>query len=145
MQSPGLIGALEEREREKAASRHGMRTGAVQQAIAARQQQQMQAEMQAQMQAQYQMQQAAHAGQAAHAAQAAQYQGHFAQQVFANTANVQQHAPSQYGYDQRPAMSQHRSSLYGQYGQQGGGWQSPGAFQQSNRSSYYNGHSNQQG
>lgn len=57
--SPGLIGALQAREREKAALSQGMRSNAVQQAIAARQQQQLQMEAEAQAQMQFEMQQRA--------------------------------------------------------------------------------------
>lgn len=146
-QNPGLIGALEAREREKAASRYGMRSGAVQQAIASRQQQQAQAEMQAHMQAQYQMQQAAQASQAAYAAQ---YQAQFAQQAFGNAANVQQqvpshYAPSMYGFGQQSVGTPgQRSSVYmDPYQQQNNTFQAQGVpQQQSNRASYYGDASN---
>ena len=106
----GLYSALEAREREKQATRAGGRSGMVQQAIAARQQQQAQAELQAQAQANYQMHQAAQA------AQAAQYQAYLQQQAFAQSANFQQQ--QQYPQQQHQYQQQHQHQQQQQQQQQ---------------------------
>ena len=149
-QNSGLFGALEAREREKAANKYGMQSGVVQQAITARQQQQYQAEMQAQLQAQHFLtQQAAQATQAAHAAQLAHFQALQAQQsqqgyAGPSNATIRNRSQSPFGFAQRPGVQSNRSSMYlDQYQQQGAGFGNPSPYQQSNRGSYY-GFPNQQ-
>ena len=147
--SPGLVGALEARQRDKAAMKEGIRSGVVQHAIAARQQQEAQAAMEAQVRAQYQMQQMAHA-------QAYQFQ----QQAYANAANVQQQMYGMPHSNQRLPMQRQGSSQYqdqpphlnaGGFYQgapsftQGTGWGRPGIQQaQSYGRSQYGGYQDQQ-
>ncbi|GAB7341572.1 hypothetical protein MBLNU457_7782t2 [Dothideomycetes sp. NU457] len=154
VESPGLYGALEAREREKAANKYGMSSAAVQQAIVARQQQQQQqqqAEMQAQMHAQMQAQQflnqqATQAAQAAHAAQLAHYQAQQRQyqQAFGGpgNGNIRPGSQSPFGFaqqqQQRPGGQSNRSLMYmDQHQQQAGVYGDPGPYQQSNRGPYY--------
>lgn len=105
-QESGLIGALANREREKAAITQGLRGGAVQQAIYSRQQQ-AQMEAQSQAQAEYEMQQ--------------RYQqrlqaGQFEQMAYQQSLLMQQQN-AQMQYQQQ---LQNRATWYGnQQGQQG--------------------------
>ncbi|KAK4498830.1 hypothetical protein PRZ48_009340 [Zasmidium cellare] len=111
--SPGLIGALQAREREKAALTQGMRSNAVHQAIAARQQQQLQMEAEAQAQMQYEMQQRAQ--QQAHAQmqldmqQRAQQQAQAQALAQAQWQQMQQQQQAMSGQQQRPDTRRHSS------------------------------------
>ncbi|KXT07635.1 hypothetical protein AC578_10129 [Pseudocercospora eumusae] len=96
--SPGLVGALAAREREKAASKQGIRSGMLHQAIIARQQEQLRLEQEAQVRAQIQMQQQ----QAMQASQAAQYQ----QIAYQRVAMAQQQQQPHTVYQQQPAYQQ---------------------------------------
>ncbi|KAF2221952.1 hypothetical protein BDZ85DRAFT_200499 [Elsinoe ampelina] len=128
----GLYGALNAREKEKAAIKKGYSSTTIQQAINNTQHQQYQKhqEQQYRLQQQFQMQQA-HAIQAA---QAAQYQAHMQQQQVYQNAVQQQ---LQYGHQQqqnqqmRPGMGSQRSSMIlDQYQGQGQGQAQPGAWTQ---------------
>lgn len=99
-QAPGLVGALAAREREKQAIKDGMRSGLVQQAIAARQQQQAQAEMEAQYRQQQQ-----------HAQQ--QQQEVLKQQAYANFMNSQQSGTYQFNGIMSPGP-QRMPQIFGQ-------------------------------
>ncbi|SMY24488.1 unnamed protein product [Zymoseptoria tritici ST99CH_1A5] len=103
----GLVGALAQREREKAASAHGLRSNAVQQAIAQRQQQLFEQEAHAQAQAQWEMQQRYQ-----QQVQADQYQ----QMAYQNAMLLQQQQQHAQMYQ---AAQSRASSMYGQLQQQG--------------------------
>lgn len=152
--APGLLGAMAARERQRNLRKEGFRNNAVQQAIAARQQQRLQddfeAQMRAQMEAQDYAQQQAElqAQQMAHQ-QAQHYAQQFAQQQ-AQQAQLQQQMAQQqaqayqmqmqlqqqqqqanYPYASGPGTAQNRSSQYlGNMSQ--AGWSNAGSPQPQN-------------
>jgi CCR4-NOT transcriptional complex subunit CAF120 len=130
----GLVGAVAQREREKAASAHGLRSNTVQQAIALRQQQLFQQEAEAQAQAQWEMQQRYQQQLQADQYQQIAYQNSLllqqqqqhAQMQYQAQVQAQSRAGSMYGIPQQGAPSMPRTSVYapsvagfgGQYVQQ---------------------------
>ncbi|KAF4555808.1 SKG3-like protein [Elsinoe fawcettii] len=138
----GLYGALNAREREKAAIKKGYSSTTIQQAISSTQHQQYskQQEQQYRLQQQFQMQQA----QAIQAAQAAQYQAHMQQQqAYQNAVHQQlQHNHYQQQNQQvRPGMGSQRSSMVldqfqGQGQAQPGAWNNAAQQQQQQQSQY---------
>jgi CCR4-NOT transcriptional complex subunit CAF120 len=152
LDAPGLVGAMAVRERQRNIKRDGLRNNAVQQAIAARQQQQLQDEYGAQMRAQIEAQEYAqqqaelHAQNLAH--QQAQYyaqqhahqqaqQAQFQQQIAMQQAQQyqiqlqlqQQQAQVNYPYASGPGAAQQRSSQYLGHMSQAGGWSNAGSPQ----------------
>lgn len=139
MDHPGMLGYVAARERDKAASKEGRNSMAVQQAIAERQQQQQQLRMEAEAQAQQQYQAQMQAAQAAQYAHYAQQQQMQQQQMAYNTTVMQQ-----------AQMEQERMAV--QYGggqtrpqaQSGNSWQQPGMMPQGQYSSVQQGYAGQQ-
>ncbi|CAD0086524.1 unnamed protein product [Aureobasidium mustum] len=152
LDAPGLVGAMAARERQRNMKREGLRNNAVQQAIAARQQQQLQDEFDAQMRAQIEAQEYAQQQaelQAQHLAhQQAQYyaqqyaqqqaqQAQLQQQMALQQAQQyqlqfqlqQQQAQANYPYAGGPGTAQQRSSQYLGHMSQAGGWSNAGSPQ----------------
>lgn len=152
LDAPGLVGAMAARERQRNIKREGLRNNAVQQAIAARQQQQLQDEFDAQMRAQIEAQEYAqqraelHAQHLAHQqaqyyaqqyaqqqAQQAQLQQQLAfqqaQQYQMQLQLQQQQAQANYPYVGGPGTAQQRSSQYLGHMSQAGGWSNAGSPQ----------------
>ena len=152
LDAPGLVGAMAVRERQRNIKREGLRNNAVQQAVAARQQQQLQDDYNAQMRAQIEAQEYAqqqaelHAQHIAH--QQAQYyaqqhaqqqaqQAQIQQQIALQQAQQyqlqlqlqQQQAQVNYPYASRPGTAQQRSSQYLSHMSQAGGWSNAGSPQ----------------
>ncbi|CAD0106194.1 unnamed protein product [Aureobasidium uvarum] len=152
LDAPGLVGAMAARERQRNIKREGLRNNAVQQAIVARQQQQLQNEFDAQMRAQIEAQEYAQQQaelQAQHIAhqQAQHYAQQYAQQQAQQAQFQQQMALQQaqqyqiqlqlqqqqaqvnnYPYASGPGTAQQRSSQYlGQMSQ--AGWSNAGSPQ----------------
>jgi CCR4-NOT transcriptional complex subunit CAF120 len=149
-EQPGMIGYVAAREREKAASKEGRNSVAVQQAILERQHQQLRAEAEAQAQQRYQMQlqatQHTHQQQMQAAQQAQQQQqAQWDQMVMAQ--NQQNQMAMQYGGgQQRPPMqnrnSWHSNQALGEQGSYSPQQQSPASgpppgYQQPYGAAYY--------
>lgn len=134
LEAPGLIGAMAARERQRNIRKQGFRNDAVQQAIAARQQQQLQDDFDLQMRAQYeaqeyaqqqaelQAQQIAHqqaqqyaqqyAHQQAHQAQMQQQMAHQQAQAYQMQVQLQQQQYQQQQYQQQQQQQQHANYPY---------------------------------
>jgi CCR4-NOT transcriptional complex subunit CAF120 len=153
LDAPGLVGAMAVRERQRNIKRDGLRNNAVQQAVAARQQQQLQDDYSAQIRAQIEAQEYAqqqaelHAQNFAH--QQAQYyaqqyaqqqaqqaqQAQFQQQIAMQQAQQyqiqlqlqQQQAQVNHPYASGPGSAQQRSSQHLGHMSQGGGWSNAGS------------------
>jgi CCR4-NOT transcriptional complex subunit CAF120 len=152
LDAPGLVGAMAVRERQRNIRKEGVRNNAVQQAIAARQQQQLQDEYDAQIRAQIEAQEYAQQQAELHAQnlayQQAQYyaqqhaqqqaqQAQFQQQIAQQQAQQyqiqlqlqQQQAQVNYPYASGPGTAQQRSSQYLGNMSQAGGWSNAGSPQ----------------
>ncbi|KAI5248353.1 hypothetical protein E4T42_05716 [Aureobasidium subglaciale] len=150
--APGLVGAMAVRERQRNIKKEGVRNNAVQQAIAARQQQQLQDEFDGRMRAQIEAQEYAQQQAELHAQHIAHQQAqHYAQQYAqqqAQQAQLQQQMAHQqaqqyqmqlqlqqqqqlanYPYANGPGTAQQRSSQYLAHMSQAGGWSSAGSPQ----------------
>jgi CCR4-NOT transcriptional complex subunit CAF120 len=153
LDAPGLVGAMAVRERQRNIKRDGLRNNAVQQAVAARQQQQLQDDYSAQIRAQIEAQEYAqhqaelhaqnfahqqaqyyaqqHAQQQAQQAQQAQFQQQIAmqqaQQYQIQLQLQQQQAQVNHPYGSGPGAGQQRSSQHLGHMSQGGGWSNAGS------------------
>jgi CCR4-NOT transcriptional complex subunit CAF120 len=143
LDAPGLVGAMAARERQRNIKREGLRNNAVQQAIAARQQQQLQDEFDAQMRAQIEAQEYAqqqaelHAQHLAHQ-QAQYYAQQYAQQQ-AQQAQLQQQMALQQAQQYQIQLQLQQQQAQANHPYMGG----PGTAHQ--RSSQYLGHMSQAG
>ncbi|KAG2168187.1 hypothetical protein JADG_007926 [Aureobasidium aubasidani] len=151
LDAPGLVGAMAVRERQRNIKREGLRNNAVQQAIAARQQQQLQNEFDAQMRAQVEAQEFAqqqaelhaqhiahqqaqhyaqqYAQQQAQQAQLQQQMAHQQAQQYQMQLQMQQQQQANYPYASGPGTAQQRSSQYLGHMSQHGGWSNAGSPQ----------------
>ncbi|CAD0021735.1 unnamed protein product [Aureobasidium pullulans] len=151
LDAPGLVGAMAVRERQRNIKREGLRNNAVQQAIAARQQQQLQNEFDAQMRAQVEAQEYAqqqaelhaqhiahqqaqhyaqqYAQQQAQQAQLQQQMAHQQAQQYQMQLQMQQQQQANYPYASGPGTAQQRSSQYLGHMSQHGGWSNAGSPQ----------------